>query len=675
MNLSDFAQSNQSDGAALEQLFVLVEVAIEGVEGFLNRSRSREIDASFPQQIDAVVRAAAGQELDVALHSRFAFFDDLASQRHRGTDAGGILVDVEAVEEVRDARPFDADGVIDLDGGSIVLLVQPLVDGAENIRGESFAGFRLGVSNHLELSEESLPNQGGTDGLELMVEDVLAQFRVVRLGEQLMRQERFVAGRGNLSQEQRVTAVRIGLILAGEPGVHGVTGFVGQGEHGVHGVMPVHEHVRRGAVGAPAVGAGLLALALHDVDPTGVEAATQGIHVLGAQSTHRRQDLFLGFRVGDLVLEVGDHGHVEVVPLELVDTEDAAAQVHVALNARQVGVHRIDQGVIDIHRQVDAFQGVVQGAVILPRLGGEDVQLHVGGVGGSQRVAPGVESAEHGVVGTAASLAVRVVQPLGTPVAVGQRRHLPGFIFHFREAQVGVVEHGVDVARSGEDLGSIGEHRFNFRRANMFAFAGQLVELVLVDSETVVLLDPAFQAVGLDRENLRAHVSHGGADLAVEILDASEQLLVVADGGVDVRVHAGINVELADLLADLVAQGESFEKQATGAAQAAIVGGDLRQKRFDVLEGSFPIGFGSENLGEVPGHFLGNITPFQNRKGFSCHSFFTFLRRRIRLDENSLGDFVGAAVGLADVLKLSRVTKVASFARANSGCTFLAYRL
>ncbi len=124
-----------------------------------------------------------------------------------------------------------------------------------------------GVSFALELGEHGLANQGATNRLELLVDDVEPHERVTGALEQVVRQKRLVGGGGDLGDEQRVTAVRVRLRALRVERMHAVTRLVSEREHAVDLALPVHQDERVGAVRAGAVGAATLALAFDDVDP------------------------------------------------------------------------------------------------------------------------------------------------------------------------------------------------------------------------------------------------------------------------------------------------------------------------------------------------------------------------------------------------------------------------
>ena len=90
-------------------------------------------------------------------------------KRNGGRKARGVLVYVEAVIEVRDARPFEGDVLVERNAIAEVLCVQLLIDAAERIGGD--AGALCGELSHfqLEFSEHGLAVQRCAELLQEVV--------------------------------------------------------------------------------------------------------------------------------------------------------------------------------------------------------------------------------------------------------------------------------------------------------------------------------------------------------------------------------------------------------------------------------------------------------------------------------------------------------------------------
>ena len=95
-----------------QQRIQLVDELVEQLQRLVDGSRSGQIHTGQLQQVDGRHGAAAGQELEVVVHSRLAFLQDAAADGDGRGVAGGVLVDVVVVVEVRDARPLQGNLVV-----------------------------------------------------------------------------------------------------------------------------------------------------------------------------------------------------------------------------------------------------------------------------------------------------------------------------------------------------------------------------------------------------------------------------------------------------------------------------------------------------------------------------------------------------------------------------------
>ena len=122
------------------------------------------------QQFQRVVAAAGCQESQVALSSRLAFIANGAGNGDGGGHSRRVLVDIKCAIEVRDARPVDANAIVDGNAGQVGL-VELLVDLVQSIERERRAPFRHGVDALLVLREHRLPHHGAEIRLGEPVED------------------------------------------------------------------------------------------------------------------------------------------------------------------------------------------------------------------------------------------------------------------------------------------------------------------------------------------------------------------------------------------------------------------------------------------------------------------------------------------------------------------------
>ena len=99
----------------------------------------------------------------------FSQVQNTLRERNGGREARGVLVYVEAVIEVRDARPFEGDVLVERNAVAEVLCIQLLIDATERIGGDT--GALCGELGHfqLEFSEHGLAVQRCAELLQEVV--------------------------------------------------------------------------------------------------------------------------------------------------------------------------------------------------------------------------------------------------------------------------------------------------------------------------------------------------------------------------------------------------------------------------------------------------------------------------------------------------------------------------
>lgn len=105
---------------AARQLLHLSDQLLEHAHRLLDRFRRGHIDARFFQDVDGEVAAAALQEAEVAVNRRRALLQNLFGEAGRSREARRVFVHIEAVVEMRDARPFHLNVLIHNHAGTII---------------------------------------------------------------------------------------------------------------------------------------------------------------------------------------------------------------------------------------------------------------------------------------------------------------------------------------------------------------------------------------------------------------------------------------------------------------------------------------------------------------------------------------------------------------------------
>ena len=96
---------------------------------------------------------AGGQETQIV--GGVARFQNAAGNGDRRGKAGGVLIDVEGIVEMRDSGPFNVLQFVN-HGALVILLVEPTVQGVERLRGERRAGHIHIVRLALKFGKECL---------------------------------------------------------------------------------------------------------------------------------------------------------------------------------------------------------------------------------------------------------------------------------------------------------------------------------------------------------------------------------------------------------------------------------------------------------------------------------------------------------------------------------------
>ena len=225
----------------------------------------------------------------------------------------------------------------------------------ENVERERVAAFFERVDDFLELGEHGLPEERAADVINFAIDEVGARLRVVGLFEEMMCEQLFVKGGGDFSEKDRVVVILVALRLLREPGVHRVPGLVRERVNvGEDVALVVHEDVGRRAVAAGGEGAAAFPFRLVTIAPAATQTFRESAGVFVAERGEGGDHLFDGFIKGDARFDFRDQWDVSVVLMQLVEAEDAAPQVVIAEEGREIPAHGADQAVVNGDRDVIA---------------------------------------------------------------------------------------------------------------------------------------------------------------------------------------------------------------------------------------------------------------------------------------------------------------------------------
>ena len=347
-----------------------------------------------------------------------------------------------------------------------------------------------------------------------------------------------------------------------------------EGEHIVQRALEIQEHIGVHAR-ARGIRARALTLVLVHIDPAVCEALAQDGEVILAQRGERPQRDLLGLVEGEFHLHTLDHRNIQVVHVQLVQPEQAAAQRYIAVHGPERAVHRVDQAVVDLRVDLGAVQRGGERRGVFSGVREEQQLLHLRGQGGRRGVAElavdrieRIERgfAQHAVIG----LHERDIGAVGDRVAVAVLVH------RVREFEVRVVQHGVDVVRAGGHFARRGEQRLLLVREHMLAAAAHPVKHQPVVFQLGLLGVKPVQGLLVDREQLGGLKRRRGLQLDREPRHLTDHLLIGRYAGVLVAFALGVVYQRVEGQTDLVVQPEERQQGRAALAQTAAVGRDAR---------------------------------------------------------------------------------------------------
>ena len=133
--------------------------------------------------------------------------------RDRSRKAGGILIYVEIIIEMRNSAPLICNQRVGDHILAKILLVQLKVSLAEHVRGERGPGFGHGVCLALKFLEHRLTDQRTLETLQIMIN----QIRPLHVGrgfpEQIFQQQNFIGRRSDLRHKNFIMRIQECLLM------------------------------------------------------------------------------------------------------------------------------------------------------------------------------------------------------------------------------------------------------------------------------------------------------------------------------------------------------------------------------------------------------------------------------------------------------------------------------
>ena len=440
-----------------------------------------------------------------------------------------------------------------------------------------------------------------------MVDEVRALLLVGGLAEQITHEQDFVAGGGDLGDENHVVVGAGGLILGTVVAVQRVTHLVREGEHAVKGVLVVEKHVgvRLGVAGG--VRAAALADVLVDIDPAVVEAFLQQLYIVVAQNMERVEHSRLRVLIADLLRGVGNDRGVHVVHVQLVYTEQLFAQGDVLVHLVHVRVDGVDKVQIDLDGNLGGVERRGEGGLIFACAGEEAKLLELC----VKRRGDGVlVFAEAVVVGLERVAAEHTVAALkqGDEGAVSELMLHAVLVLNFGEAQLRVAEYAADALRGVCHLARGGQQGLLCGGEDVRGAAADLVQAAAVGLQLRLHGVEQVQRVIRNGHYLGGAVRGGACDSNVGAHGLAAHVLIVVVAGVLIALAACVAVETAQAGAYLVVKAEGLKQRFGALAELALKSRDARGRFLERFILGKPCLVALKHVLEVPSEFLRDFT-------------------------------------------------------------------
>ena len=192
-------------------------------------------------------------------------------------------------------------------------------------------------------------------------------------------EQQLVTGRGDFSGEGRIVRQLERLRRIGQQRMHRMAPLMRVGRQPIIFVAEVEQQIRVNVIGAGVhVSARSLAGPGQGIHPFARRHVREFTNVVGAQRLHRvdRQLAHLGQRVSPVRLH---QRRIDVPIAHVGQAEHSAAKLEVTVQHRKAAVGLGDQRAVDRFGQVAAVERGLQRAVVMARLGAEQIALHLRG--------------------------------------------------------------------------------------------------------------------------------------------------------------------------------------------------------------------------------------------------------------------------------------------------------
>src|SRR5713101_3206045 len=263
--------------------------------------------------------------------------------------------------------------------------------------------------------------------------------------------------------------------------------LVRQGVHAVSLVLIVQQDKWTRRISTPAICSTTFPRRLVNIDPSLFKRPTEDFTIVLTQRRKRSQYDLTRILVTYVISRLFHNRHIKIVHMQLIELQQALAQLHITIEQVNMLTDRLNQVVIDADRDIVLRKRPFAARSIstLPRV--KDIPLHLGSEYRCNRVALLEERRVHTLKSFFTHAAIGAAR-IEQVVAFRQENLFALLIVNQRKLQVGVLNHRENGIRHAGNLFRCSQYRLHLGRTHMRSFAIQIMQLLPIEIQSSSLL-------------------------------------------------------------------------------------------------------------------------------------------------------------------------------------------
>ena len=167
----------------------LLQQLAKALQRLVDRFRTGHVHPRETEQVQGIAGTTLFEKVQVACQSKVAMLHDAPGESDGSREASSVLVDVEGIIEVGNARPLQVDLRVHRHDGAMVIQIQLAVDLLEVTPGQGLTGLCPFVNGLLEFGEHGLPEDGAPDQFQIVAQQVEPALPVADGLQQVLHQQ------------------------------------------------------------------------------------------------------------------------------------------------------------------------------------------------------------------------------------------------------------------------------------------------------------------------------------------------------------------------------------------------------------------------------------------------------------------------------------------------------